>query len=62
MKLIEKYLTTPGGVKAMIPAVTRHLINRGRGYIVNVDGEWYEIDAMACQPPDSEDSVQDVVQ
>lgn len=62
MKLIDKYLTTPNGIRSVVPAVTRHLISRGRGYIVNVDGEWYEIDVIACEPPDSEDPVQDVLE
>lgn len=59
--LFERYLESPGGVKAAVPAVAKHIIARGNGYIVKVGEDWYEIGVTACEPPDSEEPLQDAV-
>lgn len=61
MMLFDRYLETPRGVKSAVPAITRHIITRGKGYIVKVGDDWYELSATACEPPDSEDPLQDAV-
>lgn len=61
MMLFDRYLETPRGVKSAVPAITRHIIARGKGYVVKVGGDWYELSVTACEPPDSEDPLQDAV-
>lgn len=59
--LLDRYLESPNGVRAAIPAAARHIVARGKGYIVKVGDDWYELSATACEPPDSEDPLQDAV-
>lgn len=59
--LIDRYLESPNGVRAAVPAVARHIVARGRGYIVQIGSDWYEIGVTACEPPDSAEPLQDAV-
>lgn len=61
MALFDKYLETPRGVKSAVPAVAKHIVARGRGYIVQIGNDWYELSATVCEPPDSGDPLQDAV-
>lgn len=62
MSIFDTYLTTPRGVRSAVPAVARHIVARGKGYIVKVGEDWYEVSVTACEPPDSgDDAIQDAV-
>lgn len=62
MSIFDKYLATPRGARSAVPAVARHIIARGRGYIVKAGEDWYEVSVTACEPPDSgDDVIQDAI-
>lgn len=31
----------------------KHMTERGTGYKIRVNGEWYEVSAVPCEPPDT---------
>jgi hypothetical protein len=39
--------------------VIKDINERGRGYRIRIDGEWYEVSVTHCEPPDTEGDIVD---